>query len=77
MAEFSKEYLDAVNSSWYADFSYQDELLVLKEGTLVDRICEGFGSVGAISIANEPYLLFMGKDPVKLFNAVNKHRIEQ
>ena len=77
MSEFSKEYLNAIGSSLKGDFSYQDELLMVEEGTLVDEICEGFGSIGAISIANEPYLFFSGRDPVKLFDAIHKLRIKQ
>lgn len=77
MAEFSKEYLDAVNSTWNADFSYLEELLLVKDGTIVDYICEGFGSIGAIRISNEPYLLFVGSNPVKLFEAVEKSRNNQ
>lgn len=74
MAEYSKEYLSAVNSSWEADFSYLKELLFVDEGIKVDRICEGFGSVGAILISNEPYLLVLGSNPVKIFDAVEKLR---
>lgn len=77
MAEFSKEYLDAVNSTWNADFSYFDELLIVKDGTVIDYICEGFGSIGAMTISNEPYLLFLGADPVKLFEAVERIRNNQ
>lgn len=77
MAEFSKEYLDAVNSTWLADFSYLDELLSVKDGTIIDFICEGFGSIGALTISNEPYLIFMGASPVKLFDAIEKSRNNQ
>ena len=77
MSEFSKEYLSAINSSWESDFSYLQELLFVEEGTFVERICEGFGSIGAILISNEPYLLITGSDPVKIFDAVEKLRSNQ
>ena len=72
MAEYSKEYLDSIKSTLNEDFSYMDELLLVKEGTMVDRICEGFGSIGAMFIENEPHLIVLGSDPVKLFGTINK-----
>ena len=77
MAEFSKEYLDSVNSTWHADFSYLEELMSVKDGIMVEYICEGFGSIGAMRISNEPYLIFVGANPVKLFDAVEKSRNNQ
>lgn len=77
MSEFSKEYLNAIGSSWKPDFSYINELLVMKDGAVFERICEGFGSIGAILISGEPYLLFHGSDPVKIFNAIENLRSNQ
>jgi len=59
MALFSKEYLEAVGSTWQPDFSYVDELATKKDDSEVILICEGFGSIGAMTFADEPFLSFI------------------
>lgn len=72
MSEFSKEYLRAIGSSWKSDFSYIEELKEKKDNNEVFRICEGFGSVGIKTIADEPFLLFLDRSTRKLSTEIDK-----
>ncbi len=72
MAEFSKEYLEAIGSTMLPDFSYIDELNQNPNEIEGFRICEGFGSIGAKWISEEPYLVFLNSEPISLSKAIEK-----
>lgn len=72
MAEFSKEYLDAIGSNMIPDFSYIDELNENPKEVEGIRICEGFGSIGVKLISEKPYLIFLNSEPISLSEAIEK-----
>lgn len=73
MAEFSKEYLDTIDTNMIPDFSYLDLLKRYPKKTELSRICEGFGSVGVMRKNNFLYLLFINSEPKLLDDFTKKH----
>lgn len=67
MAEFSKEYLEAISSDMIPDFCYIDEFKLLLDGFSNQLICEGFGSVGVMNKNGICCLLFWDRpDPIPI-----------
>ncbi len=71
MAEFSKEYIDAIGLQLSPDFSYLEEFKKSKSNSKVSLICEGFGAIGFINEDNRCYLLFQNEEVIELSLFIN------
>lgn len=72
MAEFSKEYIDAIGLQVRPDFSYLEEFKKSKSESKVSLICEGFGAIGFINKNNICYLLFQNEEVIELSLIINR-----
>lgn len=70
MAEFSKEYIDALNLKLIPDFSYLEESLKLKNNSSINLICEGIGSIGLEFKNGKCYLLFLDNEQPVLLETI-------
>lgn len=70
MAEFSKEYLEAINSDFAPDFSYKVECSKQKQNVRIPLVCEGFGTVAYENINGECYLFFNQDETPDLLDSV-------
>jgi hypothetical protein len=58
MAEFSKQYKDAIGFDWH-DFDYEEDFNTLEPNQYIPRICEGFGTIAVAKSDNGEMLLAM------------------
>lgn len=72
MAEFSKEYIEAIGLHASPDFSYLEEFKKSKSEITVSLICEGLGAIGFINKNNICYLLFQNEEVIELNTFTNQ-----